>query len=144
MNFLGSFPYNKSNFFLSIETIIAALTYTFVEAFFPIALAIELKTSLASLVPCTASLTRVSTIPIWKSFKMRRSIILPFLPATENGSKYYRMSRLVSPFWHQAYYTINADKICVERKKRKTSRSGRNTYNCNRWDQPTASSYHFC
>lgn len=47
-----------------------------------IAFAMVENTSRTSVVPRTASLTIVSTMPIWKSFRMRRSIIFPFLPAT--------------------------------------------------------------
>lgn len=59
-------------------------TYFLPEVRLLIALAIVEKTSPAvtEAADLTASLI-VSTIPIWKSFKMRRSIILPFLPATK-------------------------------------------------------------
>lgn len=54
----------------------------------PIAFAIELNTSFTSTEPFTASDTKPSTMPIWKSFRIRRSIILPFLPATNNNNEW--------------------------------------------------------
>lgn len=47
-----------------------------------IAFAMVENTSRTSELPRTASLTIVSTMPIWKSFRIRLSIIFPFLPAT--------------------------------------------------------------
>lgn len=55
---------------------------TYAVPLLPMAFAIDEKTSFTSVDCFTTSDTMPSTMPIWKSFRMRRSIILPFLPAT--------------------------------------------------------------